>query len=133
MGSVDKGHESRGCGVSPHPLQHRQAAASRYRRYCAPLPMPSSALPAFPGELRVITATSLALRMAQGPLKGGRCRLSGQTSSPSHTYRQPAKSYPPRGPEFTPGTKPVPWEGGVPKGPDGCHTPQGLPGADKPP
>lgn len=52
MGSVDKGQESTGCGVSPQPLQRRQAAASRYRRYCIPLPMPCSSVAAFPGELR---------------------------------------------------------------------------------
>lgn len=52
MGSIDKGQEFTGCAVSPQPLQHRQAAASRYRRCCTPLPMSSSAVAAFHGELR---------------------------------------------------------------------------------
>lgn len=50
------------------------------------------------GSRDVVTATSLAPRMARGPLTGGRCRASGWTSSPLHTYCQSAKSCLPCGP-----------------------------------
>lgn len=59
MGSIDKGQEFTGCAVSPQPLQHRQAAASRYRRCCTPLPTSSSAVAAFHGELSSLLQASL--------------------------------------------------------------------------
>lgn len=66
----------------------------------------------------------------KAPLRGGRRGASSRTSSPPHAYRQPAKSCPPRGPEFSPGTHPVSPEGKAPKR-MARHSPRGLPDADK--
>lgn len=122
MGGGDKGQKTRGYGASPQhwpqPLQLRQAASSRYH-----IPSPKH----FLGE--EMSSMLQVWHRAQGPLRGGKHRVGGRTSSLSHAYCQPAKAACPAALNSARDSSCI-REGTPPEGPP-HHSPRSLLGTDK--